>query len=313
MDLAYLWVFCLGYPKATIQHLYAYEAFTKPNDITYKYFDLIPNSATFIPNDGDLCVFQSGVAGHIGIALGGGTTSTFKDFEQNWPTGTNASVRDRNYNTPKLLGVLRPKVFFSTEPLMYKGLDIHNDDSNKVAVDNLVDLQNGLLVRKEQVDQITNDLNKKLVEQATVYEKDKQLLLTEIKSLKDSLQKIHDSDSIYEKQALDYEKKLKGILGKFAGVGVSMSPENDEIYLSNTVSDYLAKSEADRTFIVKILSDSSINSPESVLEALQAAKLSETTIIELEKQIVKLKKEIETLKTKQPTVWQFIINKYFIK
>jgi hypothetical protein len=112
MDLAYLWIFCLGFPKETISHLYAYQVYTQPSDLTRQYFDLIPNTSTFIPQDGDVTVFDrtsSNVAGHIGVALRGGTISWFNNFEQNWPIGTNAAIRSRNYNTPKLLGVLRPK------------------------------------------------------------------------------------------------------------------------------------------------------------------------------------------------------------
>jgi len=62
---------------------------------------------------GDIAVYDktsSNIAGHIGVALGGGTVSYFRCFEQNSPVGTNALVRFRDYNTPKLLGVLRPKV-----------------------------------------------------------------------------------------------------------------------------------------------------------------------------------------------------------
>ena len=114
MDLTYAWVFCLGYPKETIQNQYAYQVWTNPKDITRQYFDLLPNTATFIPQDGDIAVYDktaSNIAGHIGVALGGGTITQFRCFEQNYPVGTNALVRLRNYNTPKLLGVLRPKVF----------------------------------------------------------------------------------------------------------------------------------------------------------------------------------------------------------
>lgn len=113
LDLAYLWIFALGFPKGTIQNLYAYQVYTAPKEITKKYFDIIPNTPDFVPQDGDIAVFDkssTNSAGHIGIALGGGNTSSFMCFEQNWPIGTNASVRSRNYNTPKLLGVLRPKI-----------------------------------------------------------------------------------------------------------------------------------------------------------------------------------------------------------
>ena len=114
MDLVYIWIFILGYPKATIQKLFAYQVYTEPTALTLQYFDKIPNDATFIPQDGDICVYDktaSNIAGHIGVALGGGTITQFRCFEQNYPVGTNALVRVRNYNTPKLLGVLRPKVF----------------------------------------------------------------------------------------------------------------------------------------------------------------------------------------------------------
>lgn len=114
MDLAYEWVFCLGYPKETIQHQYAYQVYTSPTALTRQYFDLLPNTSTFIPQDGDIAVYDktaSNIAGHIGVALGGGTVNQFKCYEQNYPVGTCPAVRARDYNTPKLLGVLRPKVF----------------------------------------------------------------------------------------------------------------------------------------------------------------------------------------------------------
>lgn len=111
-DLAANWVIALGIPKSTISHLYAYEVYTKPNPNTRDYFDLIPNTATFIPQDGDIAVFDKtpgNIAGHIGIALGGGTTKSFNLFNQNAPLGSNAHIGSYNYNNPKLLGVLRPK------------------------------------------------------------------------------------------------------------------------------------------------------------------------------------------------------------
>jgi hypothetical protein len=108
MDLAYVWVFCLGYPKATIQHTYAHQVFTEASDLTKQYFDIIPNTADGIPQDGDLVIYKGGTAGHIVIALGGGTTSKFMAFEQNSPLGTNAHVSEKSYSN--CLGWLRPRI-----------------------------------------------------------------------------------------------------------------------------------------------------------------------------------------------------------
>ena len=117
MDLCYLWTFSLDIPKATIQHLYAYQVFTQASDLTRQYFDVIPNSATFVPKAGDLVVFSNrnlngtyfNQAGHIGIANGSGDIYRFKSFDQNWIVGQPPVIVEHNYNSPKLLGVLRPK------------------------------------------------------------------------------------------------------------------------------------------------------------------------------------------------------------
>lgn len=111
MDLVYCFIFSLGFPKSTIQNQYAYQVYKNPKEITYEYFDLIPNTNDFVPQDGDIGVFDktsTNVAGHIVICLGGGTTSRFKRFEQNSPIGTNAHVSEGSYNN--FLGVLRPKI-----------------------------------------------------------------------------------------------------------------------------------------------------------------------------------------------------------
>lgn len=113
MDWAYLWVFILGFPKATIQRLYAYEVFAKANEITKEYFEVISNSASFVPQKGDLGIFDKGVvsgniAGHICVCTGEGDTKTFKSYDQNW-SGTGVKLIQHNYN--KFLGVLRPRRF----------------------------------------------------------------------------------------------------------------------------------------------------------------------------------------------------------
>lgn len=113
MDLAYNFVFSLGLPKATIQRLYAKEVYTKATDITRKYFDLIPNSPTGIPQVGDLVVFDAtpaNIAGHISVANGVGNLTSFQSFDQNWIPGQKATVITHNYDNPKVLGWLRAKI-----------------------------------------------------------------------------------------------------------------------------------------------------------------------------------------------------------
>ena len=56
MDLVYAFIFCLDIPKATIQHLYAYQVYTEATDFTRQYFDLIPNLIDTVPQAGDLVV-----------------------------------------------------------------------------------------------------------------------------------------------------------------------------------------------------------------------------------------------------------------
>jgi hypothetical protein len=112
LDLVYEWVFVLGFPKSTIQHLYAYEVFTKPNKQTHEYFDIIKNTPDFIPQDGDIGVFNktaSNIAGHIGICLSGGNINNFPFYEQNAPLKTPAHITQYKTYT-NFLGVLRPKV-----------------------------------------------------------------------------------------------------------------------------------------------------------------------------------------------------------
>lgn len=113
MDLAYLWTFSLGFPKATIQRLYAKEVYTKATDLTRQYFDVVPNSPTGVPPAGALVVFDAtsgNIAGHISIASGVGDTNTFQSFDQNFSPGQRATLVTHNYNTPKVLGWLVPKL-----------------------------------------------------------------------------------------------------------------------------------------------------------------------------------------------------------
>lgn len=86
MDWAFAWCDKLRIPRAAIRHLFAYQAFTLPNDVTRQYFDIVVNSDAYVPPAGALAVFGTslGVAGHIALVLSGSTQSNLRTSDQNW-------------------------------------------------------------------------------------------------------------------------------------------------------------------------------------------------------------------------------------
>lgn len=91
-------------------HSYAYQLYTNFN--MDDYFTKIANTPSFVPQKGDVCIWDkslNGYAGHVAIATGEGNTKEFYVTEQNTDgTGTKPSAKvKRNYN--HFLGVLRPK------------------------------------------------------------------------------------------------------------------------------------------------------------------------------------------------------------
>jgi len=113
MDLMYAWTFFLNIPKSSVQHLYAYQVFTEPNDLTRKHFEIIQNTPEFVPQAGDIAVFDktsTNIAGHVSVCDGSGDQTKFSSLDQNWAGNSRASIVVHNYDNPKLLGVLRPRV-----------------------------------------------------------------------------------------------------------------------------------------------------------------------------------------------------------
>lgn len=85
-----------------------YDFYTDP--ILYQNFERITNTDTFIPQKGDVGVWDWGISGgfgHIGMCNGEGNTLWFKSFDQNWRTLSVSEMITHTYN--KFLGVLRPK------------------------------------------------------------------------------------------------------------------------------------------------------------------------------------------------------------
>lgn len=89
MDLAFKYCDFLGIDRLAIRHPYAYQVWAQPNDTTRKYFDLFPNTTTFIPQVGDIAVFgiTNGIpVGHISIVGLGSNLYNLISFDQNWDT-----------------------------------------------------------------------------------------------------------------------------------------------------------------------------------------------------------------------------------
>lgn len=114
MDLAFAWLDAQGIPRATIRHLYAYQAFTQPSELTKQYFDLVQGN----PSPGDLIVWGTGVgiAGHIAIYVSGNYPTGFTSFDQNWPSGSKSHLQwHNNYG---ILGILKLKKGDSNMPTL---------------------------------------------------------------------------------------------------------------------------------------------------------------------------------------------------
>lgn len=73
----------------------------------YNNYTKISNTPTFVPQEADVAVWNSGTYGHIAICTGEGNVSKFESFDQNYPIGSACKTVTHNYSN--FLGVLRPK------------------------------------------------------------------------------------------------------------------------------------------------------------------------------------------------------------
>lgn len=83
--------------------------------VMQKHFDRIPNTRSFVPREGDICVFGKGFSqkhncGHIGWAAKGCTVNKIKMYDFN-ATGKHdpMKISTYGYSSKDFLGVLRPK------------------------------------------------------------------------------------------------------------------------------------------------------------------------------------------------------------
>lgn len=155
-------------------------------------FEKIPNTPEGIPEAGDVMIWGSkyGTYGHIAIVTQA-DVNTFTCFSQNDPSGALCGLKTyKAWST--LLGWFKPK----KQETMYKGYDLTNKDSMKVAVDALTDLVSGELIRKAEVD----NLNKKITD-----------LETSLKSLEERLSSIEGIIAIKDEQ-LEFGAEEKALL-----------------------------------------------------------------------------------------------------
>jgi len=188
MDLAYAWCDELEVPRDAIRHLYAYEVYTKPNDITIKYFEMVPNTALAVPKVGDLVVFKGGTAGHISIrSEGASDTNSFESFDQNFGNTVNKCGLIR-HPYDNVLGFLRFRVEKEpeiTEQTILPIIDAHGKKMEVQAVrSKLADQDNEIAKLKTDKDYLLRDIDNLNIE--------KEALNTHINNLEGLPNAIHD-------------------------------------------------------------------------------------------------------------------------
>ncbi len=110
VDLAKLYMDkVLGIKIGAIGNAEAYWRRYNEFSILNKNFDRIANTPSFVPQKGDIVVWdlRHGKYGHIAIADGVGSTSYFYSYDQNW--GGKAMKRVKHSYKDGFAGVLRPK------------------------------------------------------------------------------------------------------------------------------------------------------------------------------------------------------------
>ena len=86
----------------------AYKYWTNTPSALSKITTKIENTDSFIPQKGDIMVFNTNVGsgnGHVSICTGDGTTSYFYSYDQNWTTKPMHKVK---HDYKNVYGVLRP-------------------------------------------------------------------------------------------------------------------------------------------------------------------------------------------------------------
>lgn len=126
---------------------------------------------------------------------------------------------------------------------MYKGYDLNNPDSMKIAVDILVEIMEGKYIFIDEHNKIINELDAKSTAQATTYAKEKSILEEKINTLEEVIQKLQDTEHTWSDTADVLQRKLKAVLEAFLSAGISLSTESDASVLAGAVSLYITEAQ----------------------------------------------------------------------
>jgi hypothetical protein len=179
--------------------------------------------------------------------------------------------------------------------VLYKGYDLSNTDSMKVAVDKLVDILEGKYVSISDHQKIINELDAKSTAMAQSYGKDKTILEEKIRTLEGVIEALQKTEHSWADVADKLQRKLVAILAEFQSDGVSLAVEMDEDILVRAISAHLAS-------IEKAKLDHKLAS-EALLNASK-------TVTKLENDVVILKQK---LKAKDTSIHSFSALGFTIK
>lgn len=247
------------------------------------YYDRISNTPDGFPLPGDIMIWGAkyGPYGHVAVVISA-NSSSFTCLSQNDPAGSLCVIK--KYTAwSALLGWLHPKVKSS----IYRGYDLNNSDSMKIAVDKLVDIMEGKYISTEDHQKVINELDSKSTESANLYGKEKSILEEKIRTLEEVIKSLQDTEHSWADTADVLQRKLVAILAEFQSVGVSLSIEMDENVLVNSISLHLAS-------ITKLESDLKLAN----VSLLNTSK----TVTDLGNVIVDLRSQIKSKDTSFRTV-----------
>ena len=265
-----------------------------------EYYDRISNTPDGVPEKGDIMIWGSdyGQYGHVAIVTEA-NKDTFTCFSQNDPLGALCGLKKYSKWGK---GWLHPKV----KTTMYRGYDLSNQDSMKIAVDKLCDILDGKYISQEEHNRIINELDSKSTEAAQTYAKEKQILEEKIRIQDEARLNLQTTEHTWQDTADKLQRQFKVVVDFLSNNDIQITSESTEDEIKGALSTATRSEEIANLYATiqtrLILSETS---EEAFLEALQS---HDDVFI---KQIDSLNDKIKELKKKQPSLWRFIINKYF--